>query len=173
MLMSRCRTAFGPLILGPLSENFGRARVLQSANMFFFGAPTSVFHRKLPDVLTKTHSVESGMRVCAERSTNHGLPLPLGFRGKRSFGSMCPLALSCAVYLLMISSVWWRRSGRHVEPRRAWQSYRRVLARALARPRHRARGGWLDRRAVDVALGVLVYEYRGGHHRGHILLRAA
>lgn len=145
MLMSRCRTAFGPLILGPLSENFGRARVLQSANMFFFGAPTSAFHRKLPDVLTSTHSVESGMWVCAERSTNHGLPLPLGFRRERSFSSMCLFALACAEHLLMTPLVRRRRSGRHVEPRRAWQSYSRILARAPARTRHRACGGRLDR----------------------------
>jgi MFS family permease len=28
---------FGPLLLGPLSEIYGRSRVLQLSNMFYFG----------------------------------------------------------------------------------------------------------------------------------------
>lgn len=40
-LRSHICTAFGPLFLGPLSEIFGRSRVLQIANLWYLGTPIS------------------------------------------------------------------------------------------------------------------------------------
>ncbi|TFY75331.1 hypothetical protein EWM64_g8683 [Hericium alpestre] len=44
---THCSVAIGPLILSPLSEIFGRSRVLQLANLWFLGPPR-LLHRAHP-----------------------------------------------------------------------------------------------------------------------------
>ena len=39
--LPRMQIAFGPLMFGPLSEIYGRSRVLQLANLIYFGTPSS------------------------------------------------------------------------------------------------------------------------------------
>ena len=39
--LPRMQIAFGPLMFGPLSEIYGRSRVLQLANLIYFGMPSS------------------------------------------------------------------------------------------------------------------------------------
>lgn len=49
----------------------------------------------------------------------------------------------------------WGSSGRSLETGRAWSSDLDILSRAASRSSARTRRGWVDRRAIHLALGVL------------------
>ena len=80
--------AFGPLILGPLSEVFGRVRVLQAANFWFLGM--SLLKAILPYVYTLliavlSFSVELWVCFCAERGGDVGIPVPIRVWRQRDY----------------------------------------------------------------------------------------
>ena len=49
--MVRLFVAFGPLVLGPLSEIYGRSRVLQLSNLWYLG------ETRRNDILLNDHSI--------------------------------------------------------------------------------------------------------------------
>ena len=69
LILSR-DVAFGPLVLGPLSEVFGRARVLQGANLWYLRKSRMGYMRSLL-AASNIHvppccSVEPGLRLCSK-----------------------------------------------------------------------------------------------------------
>lgn len=68
----------GPLFLGPMSEIFGRLRLIQSADLFFLSM--SYFPFCLLSLITPSVSLEHRMRSRAQWGRTHRLPLSLRSR---------------------------------------------------------------------------------------------
>lgn len=145
----------GPMCLGPLSEVFGRARVLQAANFWYLGESTHSLPSILPRVLIHvlSDSVELRVRICAEHGRNVGLPVSIRIRWQWVFvGESCISSMTSLIYPSDTGATldWRGRPGRRVEARATRSSRRCVLP--YAPPWSRCRP---DLWCVDSAAGRL------------------
>ena len=75
-------SAFGPLVLAPLCEVFGRVPILRGCNLFFMGKSLVPLRCRLPAHVWC--SVESGLWVRPERRAADRVPFPRRSRRQRT-----------------------------------------------------------------------------------------
>ena len=125
---------FGPLLLGPLSELYGRSHVMQIANAWYLGICFLIIivaaNGHFP-----FHSLEFGLWLCAKQERAHRVPLPGGTR--------------------WVSPTRYRRRShwRSVRRRSSRTGNRNIFSRTPSRSCCRSCCWGLDRGKIDMALG--------------------
>lgn len=159
-------SAFGPLFLGPLSEIFGRSRVLQIANLWYLGMWRLLwFFCYTLTSGTSSPSMESGLRLRAKYGAARRIPSHRRLRRQRTVIRMCLFILGFRPKSLTELYIdWWRCFGRLLEARGAWAGRGFVLPRTSFGPSDWSCSRRMGRTEVDMALGVLVDEYRRWSH---------
>ena len=77
-------SAFGPLLFAPLSEIYGRVRLLQSTNVLFLGEQTGQYGAI--DKGSISSSLQPRMRFCSEHGATHGTAFHGGSWRRRTSG---------------------------------------------------------------------------------------
>lgn len=142
--------ALGPLFLGPLSEIYGRSRVLQLANLWYLGEPFYTGKGAYTKWGLSVWNLGCGF------SQNTGQLI--AFRFLAGLGGSAPLTVSfpasLTIYLLNMNAI--DRRGRRrwlLEGRRARASHCRVLFSSAPRTSYRTRMWCMDCTTVDLEMG--------------------
>jgi hypothetical protein len=130
--------AIGPLFLGPLSEIYGRSRVLQWSNLWYLGINSFTGTIVVKWIHFISFSVEHGLWIFSEQRTIDCFQIPSRNRRERPHVN------------------WWRCRRRLLEDGTERSSNGNILISATAWSSRRSSMRCLDRREDHLEMGILV-----------------